>query len=58
MSLMKSSKSICKVLHQGQEIPNTNIGWAKNGLRAAMIKRTCVLTALKANHILAAPKEV
>lgn len=54
--VFKFNKAMCKVLPQSQAIPNTNTGWAEDGLRAALRIRICVLTALKVNHILGCTK--
>ncbi|GAB0188525.1 hypothetical protein GRJ2_001317800 [Grus japonensis] len=37
---MKFNKAKCKVLHMGGGIPSTTIGWARNGLSAALRRRT------------------
>jgi len=39
VNLMKFNKPKCKALHIGA-IPSTNIGWAENGLRPALRRRT------------------
>ncbi|GAB0183693.1 triadin [Grus japonensis] len=39
-SYMKFNKAECKVLHMGWAIPSTTAGWAENGLRAALRRRT------------------
>ena len=38
--LMKFNKAKCKVLHMGGGIPSTTTGWARNGLSAALRRRT------------------
>jgi len=40
MNITKFNKAKCKVLHVGWAIPSTNTGWAENGLRAALRRRT------------------
>ncbi|GAB0208151.1 cAMP-dependent protein kinase inhibitor alpha [Grus japonensis] len=38
---MKFNKAKCKVLHMGRgAIPSTTTGWARNGLKAALRRRT------------------
>ncbi|GAB0207424.1 mitochondrial enolase superfamily member 1 [Grus japonensis] len=64
---MKFNKAKCKVLHVGQgAIPSTTIGWARNGWKAALRRRTwgvlideklnmsqqCALAAQTANRVL------
>jgi len=39
-NLIKFNKARCKALHLGQGNPTINTGWAENGLRAALRRRT------------------
>ncbi|GAB0207782.1 mitochondrial enolase superfamily member 1 [Grus japonensis] len=39
-NLMKFNKAKCNVLHMSRGIPSTAIGWAENGLKAALRRRT------------------